>query len=215
MIVKSSEFVSSYVEVAKCPQVNKPEFAFIGRSNVGKSSLINYLCGRKALSKVSNTPGKTQTINYFEINNYFHLVDLPGYSFAKVSKEMRVKWTAMIRSYILKREQLQYVCLLIDSRIPPQKVDLEFIDWMAQNRVAFVIIFTKADKPGSKEVTTNVQLFENELKKDWLELPPMFVTSAERNAGRDEVWDFIGKAVKYFYVHNVSKEGSDIKQQGE
>lgn len=213
MIIKSSEFVSSYVEVAKCPQVNKPEFAFIGRSNVGKSSLINYLCGRKALSKVSNTPGKTQTINYFDINNHFHLVDLPGYSFAKVSKEMRVKWTAMIRSYILKREQLQYVCLLIDSRIPPQKVDLEFIDWMAQNRVAFVIIFTKADKPGSKEVSTNVQLFENQLRKDWLELPLSFVTSAERNAGRDEVWDFIDKGVKYFYAHSVSKEGSDIAKK--
>ena len=213
MIIKSSEFVSSYVEVAKCPQVNKPEFAFIGRSNVGKSSLINYLCGRKALSKVSNTPGKTQTMNYFDINNHFHLVDLPGYSFAKVSKVMRDKWIGMIRSYILKREQLQYVCLLIDSRIPPQKIDLEFVQWMAQNRVAFVIIFTKADKPGSKDVSTNVQLFQNELLKDWAELPPVFITSAERNAGRDDVWGFIDKAVKYFYTHNVSKEGSDIPQQ--
>lgn len=213
MIVKSSEFKSSYVDVAKCPQINMPEFAFIGRSNVGKSSLINYLCGRKALSKVSNTPGKTQTINYFEINNHFHLVDLPGYSFAKVSKEMREKWNNMIRHYILKREQLQYVCLLIDSRIPPQKVDLEFIQWMAKNRVAFIIIFTKADKPGSKEVSTNVQLFQNELLKEWAELPPMFVTSAERNAGRDEVWGFIDKAVKYFYEHSVSKEGSDIEKQ--
>jgi GTP-binding protein len=210
MIIKSSEYKASYVEVNKCPQVNMPEFAFIGRSNVGKSSLINYLCGRKALSKVSNTPGKTQTINYFEINNHFHLVDLPGYSFAKVSRELREKWNGMIRNYILKREQLQYVCLLIDSRIPPQKIDLEFIQWMAKNRVAFVIIFTKADKPGSRDVATNVQVFQNELLKEWAELPPMFVTSAERNAGRDEVWDFIDKAVKYFYAHNVSKEGSDI-----
>jgi GTP-binding protein len=137
-------------------------------------------------------------------------VDLPGYSFAKVSRELREKWNGMIRNYILKREQLQYVCLLIDSRIPPQKIDLEFIQWMAKNRVAFVIIFTKADKPGSRDVATNVQVFQNELLKEWAELPPMFVTSAERNAGRDEVWDFIDKAVKYFYAHNVSKEGSDI-----
>ena len=202
MVIKSSEYKASYVEVEKCPNVQMPEFAFIGRSNVGKSSLINYLCGRKALSKVSNTPGKTQTINYFEINNHFHLVDLPGYSFAKVSHEMREKWNKMIRSYIMKREQLQYVCLLIDSRIPPQKVDLEFIQWMAKNRVAFVIIFTKADKPGSREVSTNVQLFENELSKEWDELPPSFVTSAERNAGRDDVWDFIDKAVKEYYTNN-------------
>src|SRR5580658_9437199 len=199
MRIQSAEYKASYVEVGKCPAENKPEFAFIGRSNVGKSSLINYLCGRKALSKVSNTPGKTQTINYFEINNNFHLVDLPGYSFAKVSKEMREKWNNMIRNYILKREQLQYVCLLVDSRIPPQKVDLEFIRWMAKNRVAFVIIFTKADKPGSKEVVTNVQHFENELSKEWEELPPSFVTSAERNAGRDEVWEFIDGAVKEYY----------------
>ena len=205
MIIKSSEYRASYVEVTKCPQVQMPEFAFIGRSNVGKSSLINYLCGRKALSKVSNTPGKTQSINYFEINYNFHLVDLPGYSFAKVSKEMREKWNGMIRNYILKREQLQYVCLLVDSRIPPQKVDLEFISWMAKNRVAFVIIFTKADKPGSKDVSTNVQLFENELLKEWDELPASFVTSAERNVGRDDVWEFIDGAVKVYYANNVAQ----------
>ena len=209
MIIKSSEYKASYVEVEKCPPAQMPEFAFIGRSNVGKSSLINYLCGRKALSKVSNTPGKTQTINFFEINNHFHLVDLPGYSFAKVSKEKREKWLAMIRNYILKREQLQYVCLLVDSRIPPQKVDLEFIQWMAKNRVAFVIIFTKADKPGSKEVSTNVQLFHNELLKEWDELPLSFVTSAERNAGRDDVWGFIAQAVKYYYDHNEAHNPPD------
>ena len=213
MMIKSSEFKSSYVEVEKCPNVLMPEFAFIGRSNVGKSSLINYLCGRKALSKVSNTPGKTQTINYFEINNRFHLVDLPGYSFAKVSKEMREKWNGMIRSYITKRQQLQYVCLLIDSRIPPQKVDLEFIQWMAKNRVAFVIIFTKADKPGSKEVTTNVQIFENELLKEWAELPLSFVTSAERNAGRDDVWEFIGNAVNEYYAQTHTLEGGGDEKQ--
>ena len=198
MIIKSSEYKASYVEVEKCPVEQVPEFAFIGRSNVGKSALINYLCGRKALSKVSNTPGKTSTINYFEINGKFNLVDLPGYSYAKVSKERRNAWNTMIRNYILKRPQLQYVCLLIDSRIPPQKVDLGFLQWMANNSVPFIIIFTKADKPGSKEVSTNVQLFQNRLLKAWEELPPMFISSAERNVGRDDVWNFIGKAVQEY-----------------
>ncbi|MDB5284889.1 MAG: ribosome biosis GTP-binding protein YsxC/EngB [Bacteroidota bacterium] len=198
MLIKSSEYKASYVEVEKCPDVPIPEFAFIGRSNVGKSALINYLCGRKALSKVSNTPGKTSTINYFEINGKFHLVDLPGYSYAKVSKEKRNQWNNMIRNYILKRKQLQYVCLLIDSRIPPQKVDLGFLQWMANNSVPFIIIFTKADKPGSKEVSTNVQTFQNTLLKSWEELPPMFISSAERNVGREDVWNFIGKAVEEY-----------------
>lgn len=202
MHIKTSEYKASYVEVEKCPDTPMPEFAFIGRSNVGKSSLINYLCGRKALTKVSNTPGKTQTINYFEINNRFHFVDLPGYSFAKVSREKREKWNAMTRDYILKRKQLQYVGLLVDGRIPPQKVDLEFIRWMAKNRVAFIIIFTKADKPGSKEVATNVQLFNKELSKEWDELPLHFVTSAERNVGRDHVLEFIDEAVDSFYKQN-------------
>jgi GTP-binding protein len=203
MVIKSSEFKASYVEVDKCPQVKMPEFAFIGRSNVGKSSLINYLCGRKALSKVSNTPGKTQTINYFQINANFHLVDLPGYSFARVSKEQRAKWDAMIRNYLKKREQLQYVFLLVDSRIPPQQVDLNFIRWLAENRVPFAIVFTKADKPGSKEVSKTVQVFKDLLLKDWEELPPVFVTSAERNAGRNEIWEFVDKAVNEYYLANT------------
>ena len=213
MIIKSADYIASYVDVEKCPKAEVPEFAFIGRSNVGKSSLINYLTGRKKLSKVSVTPGKTQTLNFFNINNKFQFVDLPGYSFAKVSKQLRNKWENMIRNYILQRSQLQYVFLLIDSRVKPQKIDLDFIDWMARKYIPFAIIYTKADKPGSKDVSTNVQLFQNELLKDWAELPPVFITSAERNAGRDEVWGFIDKAVKYFYAHNVSKEGSDIPQQ--
>src|SRR5580704_17475821 len=133
MLIKSAEYIASYVEVEKCPKEQVPEFAFVGRSNVGKSSLLNYLCSRKALARVSNTPGKTQTLNFFKINHHFNLVDLPGYSFAKVSKELRDRWVSMMRNYILKREQLQYVCLLIDSRIPPQRIDLEFIQWMGQN----------------------------------------------------------------------------------
>lgn len=176
-----------------------PEFAFIGRSNVGKSSLINYLCGRKALSKVSNTPGKTQTINYFEINNRLHFVDLPGYGFAKRSLEQRHKWDNMIRNYLLKREQLMYVCQLIDSRIPPQKADLEFMDWMGKNHIPFIILFTKADKPGSKEIVTNIQNFKNALLNNWEELPPGFVTSAVKNAGREEVLGFINAASEDYY----------------
>jgi GTP-binding protein len=201
MLIKSAEYKASYVDVAKCPKVEMPEFAFIGRSNVGKSSLINYLCGRKTLSKVSNTPGKTQTINYFDINNRLHFVDLPGYSFARVSIEQRNKWNNMIRNYILHREQLMYVCQLIDSRVPPQKIDLDFIGWMGKSHVPFIILFTKADKQGSKETTSNIQTFKNTLLKDWDELPPTFVTSAEKKHGKEDVLEFIEQATQHYYRH--------------
>jgi GTP-binding protein len=201
MLIKSAEYKASYIDVLKCPAVQKPEFAFIGRSNVGKSSLINYLCGRKALSKVSNTPGKTQTINYFDINGELHFVDLPGYSFARVSMEQRNKWDNMIRNYILHREQLMYVCQLIDARIPPQKIDLEFIGWMGKKHVPFIILFTKADKQGSKEISSNIQTFKNALLKDWDELPPMFVTSSEKKHGKEPILDFIAQATAHYYRH--------------
>jgi GTP-binding protein len=204
MLIKSAEYKASYVDVEKCPKVEMPEFAFIGRSNVGKSSLINYLCGRKALSKVSNTPGKTQTINYFDINGAMHFVDLPGYSFAKVSIAQRNKWNNMIRNYILHREQLMYVCQLVDSRVPPQKIDLEFIGWMGKNHVPFVILFTKADKLGGKETTSNIQLFKQELLKAWDELPVSFVTSAERKHGKGPVLEFIDKSAQHYIAHNRS-----------
>jgi GTP-binding protein len=202
MVIKSAEYKASYVAVEKCPKEEMPEFAFIGRSNVGKSSLINYLCGRKALSKVSNTPGKTQTINYFDINGVMHFVDLPGYSFAKVSIAMRNKWNNMIRNYILHREQLMYVCQLIDSRVPPQKIDLEFIGWMGKNHVPFVILFTKADKQGGKETTANIQTFKHELLKTWDELPVSFVTSAERKHGKEAVLEFIQTSAQQYIKHN-------------
>ena len=191
--------MASYVDVEKCPKVEMPEFAFIGRSNVGKSSLINYLCGRKKLSKVSNTPGKTQTINYFDINGILQFVDLPGYSFAKVSIEMRNKWNNMIRNYILHREQLMYVCQLIDARVPPQKIDLEFIGWMGKNHVPLVIVFTKADKPGSKEASTNIQNFKNALLKEWDELPVMFVTSSEKKIGAEAILTFIEQSAQTYH----------------
>ncbi|MFN8321134.1 MAG: ribosome biogenesis GTP-binding protein YihA/YsxC [Chitinophagales bacterium] len=199
MIIKYAEYTASYVDVDKCPKPEVPEFAFIGRSNVGKSSLINHLCGRKKLSRVSNTPGKTQTLNYFDINHQINFVDLPGYSFARVSQDLRNKWDNMIRNYILKREQLLYVFQLIDSRIPPQKIDLEFIAWMGKNYIPLVIIFTKADKPGSKETTANIQTFKNELLKSWDELPIMFTTSSEKNVGKEEVLTFVEQAAKTYY----------------
>lgn len=199
MQIKSAEYTASYVDVEKCPKPEIPEFAFIGRSNVGKSSLINYLCGRKKLSKVSNTPGKTQTINYFIINGQLNFVDLPGYSFAKVSIEQRNKWNNMIRNYILHREQLMYVCQLIDARIPPQKIDLEFIGWMGKNHVPLVVVFTKADKQGAKDVTTNIQAFKNALLKEWDELPVMFVTSSEKKAGGEKLLEFIQVATRNYY----------------
>ena len=197
--------MASYVDVEKCPKVEMPEFAFIGRSNVGKSSLINYLCGRKKLSKVSNTPGKTQTINYFDINGILQFVDLPGYSFAKVSIEMRNKWNNMIRNYILHREQLMYVCQLIDARVPPQKIDLEFIGWMGKNHVPLVIVFTKADKPGSKEASTNIQNFKNALLKEWDELPVMFVTSSEKKIGAEALLTFIEASAKTYVESKKAK----------
>jgi GTP-binding protein len=166
---------------------------------VGKSSLINLLTGRKKLSKVSNTPGKTQTINYFDINGKLNFVDLPGYSFARVSKEQRDKWDNMIRNYILHREQLMYVCQLIDARIPPQAVDLNFVGWMGKNHVPLIVIFTKADKPGARDVGSNMQAFKNALLKEWEELPVMFVTSAEKKVGAEGVLKFIEQATNHYY----------------
>lgn len=191
MLIKTSDYVGSYLYAEKCPTELIPEFAFIGRSNVGKSSLINYLTQRKKLVKVSVTPGKTQMINFFKINKEFNFVDLPGYGYAKISREQRAKWTAMIRNYVLKREQLLVMFQLIDSRIPPQEKDLEFINWMGENNVPVVIIFTKADKPGSRDININVQNFKNELLKTWDTLPPCFVTSSEKSNGREAVLNFI------------------------
>ncbi len=195
MHIKTADYIGSYVTVDKCPDKTIPEFAFIGRSNVGKSSLINYLTGRRKLSKVSVTPGKTQTLNFFIINNQFHLVDLPGYGFAKVSQEMRKKWMKMIEDYLLKRKQLTYLAVLIDARIPPQEIDLNFVNFLGENRVPFYLVFTKADKPGSKETSANIQQFLHRMRQSWEELPPSFVTSSEKGLGREQVWEFLGQFV--------------------
>ncbi len=191
MEIKKSEFVISAPTVSKCPSDTKPEYAFIGRSNVGKSSLINMLCNHKNLAKTSATPGKTLLINHFIINNEWYLVDLPGYGFAKRSKSVQQKITNMITSYILQREQLINTFVLVDIRHEQQKIDREFIDWLGQSNVPFAIIFTKADKLGPVRARQNAEAWMRKLSDTWEELPPYFVTSSETKAGRDKVLGYI------------------------
>lgn len=191
MEIKKSEFVISAPTVSKCPKDEKPEYAFIGRSNVGKSSLINMLCNHKNLAKTSATPGKTLLINHFIINNEWFLVDLPGYGFAKRSKTVQQKLEQMIASYILQRKQLINVFVLIDVRHEQQKIDREFIDWLGESNVPFSIIFTKADKLGPGKARQNAQKWMEQLKDRWENLPPYYITSSEKKIGRDEVLDYI------------------------
>jgi GTP-binding protein len=191
MEIKKAEFTLSAPMVSMCPKDTKPEYAFIGRSNVGKSSLINMLTNNRKLAKTSATPGKTLLINHFIINNEWYLVDLPGYGFAKRSKKEIAKLEQMISGYILQREQLVNVFVLIDVRLEPQKIDLEFIDWLGQSAVPFAIVFTKADKLSASKVAANVEAYKHKLLETWEELPPVFVTSAEKKQGREEVLDYI------------------------
>lgn len=192
MDIKKSEFTISSATVSQCPKDTKPEFAFIGRSNVGKSSLINMLCNHKGLAKTSATPGKTLLINHFIINNDWYLVDLPGYGFAKRSKTVQKKLDQMITSYILQRQQLVNTFVLIDIRHDPMKIDTDFINWLGESSVPFSIIFTKADKLGPVRAKHNAAKWMNSLKEQWEELPPYFITSSEKKLGRDEVLDYIG-----------------------
>ena len=179
--------------VSMCPNDNKPEYAFIGRSNVGKSSLINMLTNNKKLAKTSSTPGKTLLINHFIINNEWYLVDLPGYGYAKRSKKEIDRLDQMIRGYILQREQLVNVFVLVDIRLEPQKIDLEFMEWLGLSSVPFSIVFTKADKLTAAKVHQSVEAYKKVLLETWEELPPIFVTSAEKKQGRDEVLNYIGQ----------------------
>lgn len=174
-----------------CPKDTKPEYAFIGRSNVGKSSLINMLCNHKNLAKTSATPGKTLLINHFIINNEWYLVDLPGYGFAKRSKTVQKKLEQMITSYILQREQLVNVFVLIDIRHDPQAIDVDFINWLGQSNIPFSIVFTKADKLSASKVVPAATAYMDKLKETWEELPPYFITSSETKRGRDEILDYI------------------------
>ncbi len=191
MIIKNSEFTISAPTVSKCPEDNKPEYAFIGRSNVGKSSLINMLCNHKGLAKTSSKPGKTLLINHFIINKEWYLVDLPGYGYAKNSKSVRAKLEQMIAQYILQRKQLMNVFVLIDIRHEQQTIDREFIDWLGKSNVPFSIIFTKADKLTAGRAKSNALLWMKKLEDTWEELPPYFITSAEKKTGTEEVLDYI------------------------
>ncbi|MBC8045544.1 MAG: YihA family ribosome biogenesis GTP-binding protein [Fimbriimonadaceae bacterium] len=192
MNIRSATFISSYVDVKKCPKTHLHEFAFTGRSNVGKSSLINMLTGFNSVAKISSTPGKTQTMNYFLINEQWHLVDLPGYGYAKVSRNMRVDWNKMIKNYLIDRENLQCVFQLIDATIPPQKLDIEFTNWMGEHAIPFVLIFTKSDKK-NKAGGNAAQLYEKELSETWETLPQTFITSSKTKTGRDEILNYISE----------------------
>lgn len=196
MEIKKAEFVISNSIVQKCPADTKAEYAFIGRSNVGKSSLINMLTNNKKLAKTSATPGKTLLINHFIINNEWYLVDLPGYGYAKRSKTEKQKLERLISTYILTRTQLVNLFVLVDIRHDPQKVDLEFINWLGESHVPFSIVFTKADKLGPVKAKQNAGSYMQKLRETWEELPPYFITSAESRYGRDEVLDYIDKINK-------------------
>ena len=191
MEVKSARFIISNTDVRKCPQDGRPEYAFIGRSNVGKSSLINMLTRQNKLAMTSATPGKTLLINHFLVNDAWYLVDLPGYGYAKRGKAQQEKLKDIISDYILGRSQMTLLFLLIDSRHAPQKIDLEFIEWLGENGVPFAIIFTKADKLGLQRQRENVERYLARLSEQWEELPPHFVTSSEKGLGRDEVLGYI------------------------
>jgi GTP-binding protein len=196
MEIKTAEFAISSPMVSMCPQDTKSEYAFIGRSNVGKSSLINMLTNHKKLAKTSATPGKTLLINHFIINKEWYLVDLPGYGFAKRSKKEQQKLEQMISGYILQRVQLVNVFLLIDIRLEPQKIDLEFMEWLGQSQIPFSIIFTKADKLSASKGKSNVEAYKKRLLEDWEDLPPIFITSAENRQGREDVLNYIDEIEK-------------------
>ncbi len=196
MVIKDAQFLLSNTDVTKCPTGNTPEFAFIGRSNVGKSSLINMLTNHKGLAMTSSTPGKTMLINHFIINKEWYLVDLPGYGYARRGKEGREKLREIIEDYILEREQLTCLFVLIDSRLEPQKIDIEFIEWLGECGVPFCIVLTKTDKIGKGTLVSNRKKFESILLESWEELPPIFETSAEKSIGRDEVLNYISQVIK-------------------
>src|ERR1700754_1506671 len=200
MIVKTAEFICSNTQISKLPPPVKAEYAFIGRSNVGKSSLINMLVGKKGLAKTSQTPGKTQLINHFLVNDSWYIVDLPGYGYARVSKSKKTDWDKFIHTYLDKRESLQCVMVLIDSRLEPQKIDLEFCNWLGEKGLAFVLVFTKADKQSSIKTDQNVAKFKKALLESFDEVPQIFITSSETQLGREEILTFIDSINKDFVI---------------
>lgn len=191
MFIKTANFIGSFTKTEQCPAADLPEYAFIGRSNVGKSSLVNMLTNHKGLAKVSSTPGKTQHINYFKMDESWYLVDLPGFGYAKTSKTNRAQWDKMIRDYLQKRPNLCCVFVLVDSRIPPQKIDLEFINWLGQKGVPFVVVYTKTDKPKRNELTKNLAAFKKALLETWEAMPQMFFTSSVAKTGHEDILAFV------------------------
>ncbi len=191
MQIKSAEFVKSSPSIEECPEARLPEYAFIGRSNVGKSSLINHLTNRKKLAKTSSTPGKTQLINHFLINENWYLVDLPGYGWAQTSKTNKAAWKKMINTYLEKRPSLACVFVLVDIRHEPQAIDLEFMQWLGETEIPFCIVFTKSDKLGKTQIQSNAASYKKELRRTWEELPPTFITSSVNKQGGDQILDFI------------------------
>ena len=198
MQVKSSKFVISNTDIKKCPTPTIPEYAFIGRSNVGKSSLINSVANRKNLAKTSGKPGKTQLINHFIINESWYLVDLPGYGYASVSKKQRLEFAKFIKDYLLERKNLMCLFVLVDSRLKPQKIDLEFMTWLGEKNIPFVICFTKLDKLSKSAIQKNISFYQEEMLKTWEELPKMFFTSSTKSIGQEKVLSFIEKTNKLF-----------------
>ena len=195
MEIRTSEFIMSNIDHKKCPNNEVFEFAFIGRSNVGKSSLINMLCNNKNLAKTSSKPGKTQSIVHFLINKHWYLVDLPGYGFAKISKDSRNKISKMTVDYILNRPNLACLFVLIDSRIEAQKIDLEYMEWLGNSNVPFAIIFTKTDKLSNSSLNENIRIYKEELLKTWENLPTIFLSSAENKTGKEEILNFINTVI--------------------
>lgn len=198
MEIKTANFVGSFTNISQCPPPNRPEYAFIGRSNVGKSSLINMITNHSGLAKVSSTPGKTQSINHFLINQKWFLVDLPGYGYAKSSKTQREKWQQMLRQYLNRRDNLQCVFVLIDSRISPQKSDLEFINWLGEMHISFVLVFTKTDN--RKYKPQNIEVFKKALLETWDDVPRIFITSSVKRSGKDDILQFIDETNQIFHV---------------
>ena len=196
MEIKSAEFVVSNTDVKKCPEGNKPEYAFIGRSNVGKSSLINMITGKKGLAMTSSKPGKTQLINHFIINDSWYLVDLPGYGYAQRGKEGRENIRRIIEDYILEREQLTNLFVLLDCRLEAQKIDLEFMEWLGENGIPFSIVFTKIDKLGGGKLSENLNAYTKKLLESWEELPPILLTSSEKKEGKEELLNYIDEITK-------------------
>lgn len=199
MDIHQTAFAGSYPSEAQCPTDGKPEYAFIGRSNVGKSSLINMLTGRKNIAHTSRTPGKTQLINYFLADGQWYLVDLPGYGYARISKRKRQEWRRMIEGYLQKRQALQCAFILVDANIPPQQNDIDFINWLGESRIPFVIVYTKTDRLKPQDLEKNIDAIRQALFQFWNELPQQFITSSNKSMGREEILKFIGEVNEQYF----------------